>query len=217
MGNKMQRVEGKDKVEENEVAEEKAVFDIKKIYWDRDGNLRHGTVVKNRDEEVIQMLQSDTNDESDPTKLWMIIPSRWVRKWLLFVHVKIAPTPPGPIDMFSLLVQDATSPQGWRPKNTLLPPSTTFGEERPGHYRRISLEAWINLVNIYKVEGCAIAVRGVPYDDVSRWRIFKDPKIIDINLLPPPVLPDEDKKHLDDEEKGVVGNALGAIGGLFGK
>jgi hypothetical protein len=64
----------------------------------------------------------------------MIIPSRWVRKWLLFVHVKIG-DPPGPIDMFSLLVQDSKSPTGWRPKRTLLPPSTDFGEERPGHYR----------------------------------------------------------------------------------
>ncbi len=115
----------------------------------------------------------------------MIIPSRWVRKWLLFSHIKIG-EPPGPIDMMSLLTQDPaaihTFHGGWRPKNTLLPPSTKFGEERPGHYRsatqyslpadtlvdmvlrchrRITLEAWINLVELYGVDGFAIAVVSV--------------------------------------------------------
>lgn len=87
----------------------------------------------------------------------MIIPSRWVRKWLLFCHIKVG-DPPGPIDMVSLLTQDPLVVGGWRPKNTLLPPSTKFGEERPGHYRRITLEAWINLVDLYGVTGHAVAV-----------------------------------------------------------
>ena len=39
------------------------------------------------------MLEVDDPDESDPDKLWMIIPSRWVRKWLLFAHLKCGPEP----------------------------------------------------------------------------------------------------------------------------
>lgn len=64
----------------------------------------------------------------------MIIPSRWVRKWLVFTKFKRG-EPPGAIDMWSLLKQDNNVIGGWRPKNTLLPPSNVFGEERPGHYR----------------------------------------------------------------------------------
>lgn len=64
----------------------------------------------------------------------MIMPSRWVRQWLLFAHVK-AGNAPGPIDMWPLLKEDPTEAGGWRPLKTLLPPSTEFGSERPGHYR----------------------------------------------------------------------------------
>jgi hypothetical protein len=64
----------------------------------------------------------------------MIVPSRWIRQWLLFAHIKSG-QPPGPINMWPLLKQDATEPGGWRPLKTLLPPSTEFGNERPGHYR----------------------------------------------------------------------------------
>jgi hypothetical protein len=39
------------------------VYDIKKIYWDVDGNLRYGISEKNRDEEVLEMLQLDNLDE----------------------------------------------------------------------------------------------------------------------------------------------------------
>eukprot|EP00981_Chlorochromonas_danica_P013237 scaffold5992_cov158-Ochromonas_danica.AAC.3 len=121
--------------------------------------------------------------------------------------------PPGPIDMLSLLRQDSSAPGGWRPKRNLLPPCTKFGEERPGHYRRVSLEAWINLIDLYGVDGYAIAVRGFPYDDVGRWRVFKNPRLIDAKLLPEPVLPKEEK-----EDKGAlqgIADAVG-LGKLFG-
>lgn len=78
--------------------------------------------------------------------------------WLLFAHYKLIGDPPGPIDMLSLLKKDSTVPGGWRAKKNLLPPSTKFGEERPGHYRRISLEAWIQLVDLYGLDGYALAV-----------------------------------------------------------
>lgn len=88
----------------------------------------------------------------------MIIPSRWVRMWLLFAHFKLIGDPPGPIDMLSLLKKDSSVPGGWRAKKNLLPPSSKFGEERPGHYRRISLEAWIHLIDFYGLDGYALAV-----------------------------------------------------------
>ncbi len=66
--------------------------------------------------------------------------------------------PPGPIDMLSLIKQDRNAPGGWRAKKSLLAPSNKFGEERPGHYRRISLEAWVHLVDLYGVDGYALAV-----------------------------------------------------------
>lgn len=66
----------------------------------------------------------------------MIVPSRWIRQWLLFAHIKAGPAP-GPIDMWPLLKEDINEPGGWRPLKTLLPPCTEFGQERPGHYRYV--------------------------------------------------------------------------------
>eukprot|EP01040_Poterioochromonas_malhamensis_P017104 gene17104-19582_t len=174
MGNSLERVN------DEEGSDHDDVYDVRKIYWDSDGNLRHGTTRRNRDDEILKILQADTNDDSDAARVWMIIPSRWIRMWLLFAHYKLIGDPPGPIDMLSLLKKDSTVPGGWRAKKNLLPPSTKFGEERPGHYRRISLEAWIQLVDLYGLDGYALAVRGSPFDDTSRWRVFKDPRAIDI-------------------------------------
>lgn len=114
-----------------------------------------GTSDRNRDDELIQLLQADTNDETDPEKLWqvvdirelsfrfdnvqsdftrMIIPSRWIREWLLFAHFKLRDSP-GKINMWSLLKEDAGT---WRPKRNLKAPiieDGAKGEEHPGHYR----------------------------------------------------------------------------------
>eukprot|EP00601_Ochromonadales_sp_CCMP2298_P037185 CAMPEP_0173360780 /NCGR_PEP_ID=MMETSP1144-20121109/20805_1 /TAXON_ID=483371 /ORGANISM="non described non described, Strain CCMP2298" /LENGTH=208 /DNA_ID=CAMNT_0014310227 /DNA_START=86 /DNA_END=708 /DNA_ORIENTATION=- len=187
------------------------MFDVRKIYWDQDGNLRHGLTDRNRDAEVLNILKSDDNDDSDSTKLWMIIPSRWVRQWLLFAHVK-AGQPPGPIDMWPLLKKDPLSPGGYRPLNTLLPPSSEFGSERPGHYRRISFEAWAALADLYGVNGYALAVRGVPCDELARWRVFKNPKFIDIRQLPEPVLQEEGEKEAPSSV-GALAKSMG-LGGL---
>jgi hypothetical protein len=46
-----------------------------------------------------------------------------------------------------------------------------------GHYRRISFEAWSALVDLYGVDGYALAVRGIPLDDLTRWRVFKNSKV----------------------------------------
>jgi hypothetical protein len=39
---------------------------------------------------------------------------------------------------------------------------------------------WNALIDLYGINGFAIAVRGIPYDDISRWRVFKNPKFIDV-------------------------------------
>ena len=75
-------------------------FDISKIYWDGDGNLRHGTTERNRDQEILELLQSDTSDQSDNNQVWVIMPSRWIRLWLQFAYVKLG-DPPGPGKLFS--------------------------------------------------------------------------------------------------------------------
>lgn len=136
---------------------------------------RHGRSDRNRDEEILAVLQADSCKEEDPTAVWMIIPSRWLKMWLLFTHFKVEPSPPGPIDMLSLLKQDPTVIGGWRPKKNLLPPSTKEGEVRPGHYRRITIEAWIQLVDLYGLDGFAIAVVSMRLDH----DIFKNIKRAD--------------------------------------
>lgn len=69
----------------------------------------------------------------------MIIPSRWIREWLLFTHFKIGEEP-GRITMLTLLKEDKQVPGGWRPKKNLIPPSTKLGEEKPGHYRSVQYD-----------------------------------------------------------------------------
>ena len=186
------------------------------MYWDADGNLRYGTSTRQRDDELIQVLQADTNDEEDETKLWLIVPSRWLRLWLQFTNLKIG-DPPAEIDMKSLMVRDSSAPDGWRPKNTLKPAflkntNTVEEIEDPGHYRRVSLQVWLKLLELYGTNGGAMAVRGAPYDDLTRWGYFPNPKVIDINKLPAPVI--SDKKKKDDEKKKDEGR--GFLGGLFG-
>ena len=322
--------------------EDRATLDIAKIYWDADGNLRYGVSERNRDVEVLEILSRDTNEDEEVARVWMIIPSRWVRNWLLFAHLKIVDEPPGPIDMASLMQRDDSVEGGWRPRKTLRPPgkgtqgkevaantnvpsapkkkkeksdkgakkqqqqqqrqqSSSFfscccgggggkgdvanqsgaaqpasasccapnpswsgqggktkaaprpslgpkaqaasaaakaqgeaarenytptpedADDFPGHYRRISVEAWTQLVEMYGVTEprCAMAVRGTPYNDVNRWRVFfKDPTAID-----PSVLPEGDGKHffkdeaVDDEKYApgkYVKKAAGAVLGFFG-
>ena len=50
--------------------DESEIWNPQTIYWDNDGNLRHGRTTRNRDTEVVQVLQCDTFDDTDITKLW---------------------------------------------------------------------------------------------------------------------------------------------------
>jgi hypothetical protein len=174
-----------------------AVYDLNKIYWDADGNLRYGKTTRDRDYEVLTILKADESDADDPdeTKLWMIVPSRWIKFWLLFSHHKIVHEPPGPINTRSLVIKDKTSGL-LRPRNTLNPPT----QSDPGHYRRVSLEVWLKLLNMYGCDGPAIAVLGAPYDEKSRWRLFGTPRLIDSSVLPAPVPRPQDKGGEKGEE-----------------
>jgi len=195
--------------------EPKPDIDVKKVYWDAEGNLRVGHTLRNRDEEVIALLEADTNDDSDPTKVWMIVPSRWLKEWLIFAHLKLSTDAPGPIPMHTIMKQDRQVDGGWRPLKTLQPPQVGNADknipELPGHYRRISFAAWTKLAKLYDITEpkYAMAVRGTPYDDLSRWRVFKDPFNIDENLLPEPIIveiKDEEGKEAEDgKKKGFLG------------
>ena len=88
------------------------------------------------------MLKNDrSSTEEDMTTLWIIIPSRWIKKWLIFAHMKLGEEP-GRIDTKILLVQDKKAFNGWRPLMTLKPPNAdrvtdVKAPETPGHYRLV--------------------------------------------------------------------------------
>ena len=54
-------------------------------------------------------------------------------------------------------------------------------------------------IDLYGINGYAIAVRGIPYDTIDRWRVFPNPRIIDTNKLPAPEL--EEEKKVDNNKK----------------
>ena len=205
MGNSFHKLSGNSERGSDQVIDYtiKDAFDPRKIYWDVEGNLRHGTTTRNREEELLQILQADSKDETDPTKIWMIVPSRWLKAWLTFVHFKLG-DPPGPIDMYTLLKYDNYT-LDWRPKRNLIKPASNPDPKadaaQPGHYRRISVEAWIKFIDLYGINGYAIAVRGIPYDNIDRWRVFLNPRLIDINKLPPPEIEEEKVPPIEENKK----------------
>ena len=77
-------------------------------------------------------------------------------------------------------------------------------------WRRISFEAWFALYELYKMDtnGHAIAVLGYPYDDLSRWRVFRNPRYIDVRTLPPPEVMPKDESSVIDKRNGDVGKQL---------
>jgi len=89
-------------------------------------------------------------------------------------------------------------------------------------HRRISFEAWYALYELYKTDsnGYAIAVLGYPYDDLSRWRVFRNPRYIDVRTLPPPVLPMKEsaaiEKKNEDMGKQVLDGMKTVFNSLFG-
>lgn len=45
---------------------------------------------------------------------------------------------------------------------------------------------------------------GIPYDDKKRWRVFKDPKVIDTCILPEPILPEEKEETKVEEKQQMI-------------
>ena len=200
-------------------------FDVKKIYWDIDGNLRQGTSDRKREEELLRVIESDAGDDNDPDFLWMIIPSHWIRNWLLFAHLKLSSDPPGPIDLGPLIKRDDTVEGGWRPKNTLLPPSKTkidtgdFAkieyDVKPGHFRRIPYDVWETLIDLYGTTDPAfcIAVKGntpkSPANDFTRWKIFQTPLGVNESELPEPELENKVEDAKATQKKKNMFAAMG--------
>jgi len=152
-------------------------YDVRMIFWDLDGNLRLGSSLRSRDDELLSLLKTDFSNMENPDTIWMIIPSRWARKWVLFSHLRLTDEEPGRIDMYSLMMPDKNEVLGWRPKVNLKPPIAESEDptiqNAPGHYRRIPLAAYKELERLYGVDGYPMAVWGDPYDDFLRWRIFE--------------------------------------------
>ena len=109
-------------------------------------------------------------------------------------------------------------PFGWRPKNTLKPPAPGIKENEsfPGHYRRVGMKVWKKLVSIYSVQGYPIAVRGAPYDDMSRWRIFKSTEDVKIDKLPAPKIEEKKDGKDKDEKKGLMSSLSSGVSNMMG-
>jgi hypothetical protein len=65
------------------------------------------------------MLKTDLDDSTRADTVWMLIPARWARKWVLFAHLRITDEEPGRVDMYSLMMPDKNESLGWRPKVNL--------------------------------------------------------------------------------------------------
>ena len=202
-------------------------YEVSKVYWDCDGNLRQGLSDRRREEEMLKVLESDTVEDDTPDKVWYIIPSRWIRNWLIFAHLKLSEDAPGPIDVSTLIKEDENNPGEYRPKKTLEPPSKTrveggdFAKQeydlQPGHFRRIGLETWGTLISLYGIEEpkFTIAVLGNTKDsradDVSRWVVFSggDPLKIDKSKLPEPTIEDKAEEEKQTRRKKKMFANLG--------
>ncbi len=202
-------------------------YAVDKIYWDGDGNLRQGGSTRDRDGEILMLLEADQLHTDDPEKIWVVVPSRFIREWLLFAQMKLTNDHPSPIDIGSLLKADPSCAAGYRPLKTLRPPEKVVSKNSsdyakveysmtPGHYRLITIEAWRRLVVLYGIRepGVVIAVKGnteeSPYTDMSRWRVFPDAmQHIDPNALPDAIVKTEEEKAKEITKKQKMFASLG--------
>merc|ERR1711871_1417317 len=82
--------------------------------------------------------------------------------------------------------------------------------------RRIGMEVWKKLARIYNVQGYPIAVRGAPYDDMSRWRIFKSTEDVKIDKLPAPKIEEKKADKSKEEKKGLMSSVTGGMSKMMG-
>ena len=203
-------------------------YDLSLIFWDASGNLRQGRSDRRRDDEVLRLMEDDSIEEKED-KIWMIVPSRWIRFWLIFAQKKIGgESPPGPVNVCDLLQADDTMTitdygvDGLRPTKTIRPPSRVQVEddkgakvwqEEPGHFRRVGWKTFKSMVSLYDLKthengNCyAIAVMGnteeSPWTDTKRWRIFEVHTanlFIDKSILPVPIA-DKTAEELKKEDQ----------------
>ena len=202
-------------------------YDYTKIYWDSEGNLRQGGSDRDRNDELLILLENDRADSTDPERIWVVMPSRWIREWLIFAEMKITSHHPGPVNIDSLVKKDDTATSGWRPLKTLRPPekivkkdsgdySKIEYEVTPGHYRLVSPEVWRRFVKLYGVTepGVVIAVKGnteeSPFSDMSRWVVFRDAmQQIRKSDLPDPVVVSAEEKSKVVRKNRRIFEAMG--------
>jgi hypothetical protein len=130
-----------------------------------------------------------------------------------------------------------TDESAWKPGSTLS--TCTTSTDPPSQwwvYISIYISLYLHIYMYVPYLHCVWCLqRGFPYDDISRWRVFKDPRLIDIvsaiaidtriysylhicahvvqNLLPAPVLEEEKK---EEKKEDTFMSAVGDIGSFFG-
>ncbi len=194
-------------------------YDIRMMFWDLDGNLRIGKSLRDRDEEILKILMTGTDnpdkdvkdEEETGDEVYVLLPSRWLREWVLFAHLRLSEKEPGKINLYNLLTKDKDEALGWRPNLLLEEPiaeSTDMSiENRTGHYRAINLKTFLLFHRLYGVKGYPIGVWGQPIHDKRRWRVFPDVEFLENSYqdhLPKPNFviereAEEERKRIEEE------------------
>mmetsp|Transcript_19981 Transcript_19981/g.28704 ORF Transcript_19981/g.28704 Transcript_19981/m.28704 type:complete len:306 (-) Transcript_19981:233-1150(-) len=148
-------------------------YDPKDIYYDRYGNLRYGHVVNDREDELRRVVVNDI--ATSESHLCYIVDSSWMNAWLMFTHYDRYVSPnPGPCRNDDLVMYDPDKKQ-WVGKPSLI----MAMKDSPGHYCRVSPDAWNVFIECYP--GCGPTIKayyqkGDPHFkdgkfDTSEWII----------------------------------------------
>lgn len=149
-------------------AREKAGFHPKRIYYDENGNLRHGwdRQKRNKEEEMAQIIETDSSvpddvivedgaegKDDDDGKLVYVVNVTWINAWLAFVHLLKTSPEPGPCDNTLLLERDEEN-KCWTPATELV----LARKSKRGDYRHVTEETWKHIYKLYPGSGPAIKV-----------------------------------------------------------
>ena len=139
-----------------------------------------------------------------------------MREWILFAHLRLSEKEPNKVNLYNLLTKDKDEALGWRPNLLLEEPiaesSDMSIDNRTGHYRAVTLKAFLMFERLYGVKGYPIAVWGQPIHDKSRWRVFPDVDFLENNYhehLPKPDFvvkreAEEERKRIEEERHTIA-------------
>ena len=103
----------------------RTAYDVKRMYYDEDGNVRFGNDVKGRrEDELRRVVDADTTgmegqaeakealevEEKEEDVTWYVIDAQWLKLWLAYVHyAKSTPRPPPSLFFFLLFSMSSSS------------------------------------------------------------------------------------------------------------